>query len=412
MYRIERKSIGKKISLLLLLLLLVMVYLNEWRGRFGEEMKSGMGDRVVSTCFPIFSFVNERSHETGLADFVCNIIMQEFPIYHYAQEDLQVLMQTESADVYQLIEQMEGREEESRDGINVDDEMNLALLEENQRAKEDKSVEADAAAGEFIPSLSKAVTYNMEDYRDFDRLMKEFYVVDSTTMTDSTQLNIDKLLGKDMRLQNAADKPQILIYHTHSQEDFIDSVPGDKTMTIMGAGERLAQILREKYGFNVVHHEGEYDVVSRDNAYTNAAPGVEKVLAENPSIEVVIDLHRDEVKEDRKLVVDQNGKPTATFMFFNGLSRTKQTGDIAYLQNPYIDDNLAFSFQMQLVSNEYYPGITRKIYLKGYRYNMHYKPKTLLIELGAQTNTVEEIMNACEPLAHILSMVLTNEGET
>ena len=64
---------------------------------------------------------------------------------------------------------------------------------------------------------------------------------------------------------------------------------------------------------------------------------------------------------------------------------------------------------MQMVSNEYYPGITRKIYLKGYRYNMHYRGKTLLIELGAQTNTVEEIMNACDPLAHILSLVLTGE---
>ena len=65
---------------------------------------------------------------------------------------------------------------------------------------------------------------------------------------------------------------------------------------------------------------------------------------------------------------------------------------------------------MQVISNEYYPGITRKIYLKGYRYNMHYRGKSLLIELGAQTNTVEEIMNACDPLAHILSLVLAGEA--
>ena len=65
---------------------------------------------------------------------------------------------------------------------------------------------------------------------------------------------------------------------------------------------------------------------------------------------------------------------------------------------------------MQVAANEYYPGITRKIYLKGYRYNMHYRGKTLLIELGAQTNTVEEIMNAIDPLAHILSIVLNGEA--
>lgn len=67
---------------------------------------------------------------------------------------------------------------------------------------------------------------------------------------------------------------------------------------------------------------------------------------------------------------------------------------------------MAFSFQMQAKCNEYYPGFTRRIYLKGYRYNMHVRPKTLLVELGAQTNTVEEAINALEPLAHVLSMVL------
>ena len=64
---------------------------------------------------------------------------------------------------------------------------------------------------------------------------------------------------------------------------------------------------------------------------------------------------------------------------------------------------------MQATASEYYPGFTRKIYLKGYRYNMQYRGKTLLIELGAQTNTLEEAMNACPPLAHILSLVLSGE---
>ena len=67
---------------------------------------------------------------------------------------------------------------------------------------------------------------------------------------------------------------------------------------------------------------------------------------------------------------------------------------------------------MQLAAEEYYPGITRRIYLKGYRYNLHYRPKSLLIELGAQTNTVEEAMNACGPLAHVISLVLNGENKT
>ena len=62
---------------------------------------------------------------------------------------------------------------------------------------------------------------------------------------------------------------------------------------------------------------------------------------------------------------------------------------------------------MQLSAAEYYPGYTRKIYLKGYRFNMHYCPKTLLVEVGAQTNTVQEAKNAMVPLADILNKVLS-----
>ena len=108
--------------------------------------------------------------------------------------------------------------------------------------------------------------------------------------------------------------------------------------------------------------------------------------------------------------MDLQGRPTAQFMFFNGMSRTKK-GKIDYLENPYLADNLAFSFQMQVTCNEYYPGIARRIYLKAYRYNMHLCPKTLLIELGAQTNTMEEIWNACEPLAHVLDLVLSGQQQ-
>ena len=88
------------------------------------------------------------------------------------------------------------------------------------------------------------------------------------------------------------------------------------------------------------------------------------------------------------------------------MSRTKANGPIEYLKNPYIEDNLAFSLQMQLAAQKY-PGFTRRIYLKSYRYNMHVTPKTLLVEAGAQTNTVEEMRNAMEILAETLDTVLT-----
>ncbi len=218
-------------------------------------------------------------------------------------------------------------------------------------------------------------------------------------------------MGFDAAMKQDNSKVQILVYHTHSQEAYIDSAAGDSSESIVGVGEHLCDILRTKYGFNVLHHTGEYDVESRDYAYSNAMAGLDKVLAENPSIEVMIDLHRDQTNADTKLVTTIQDRPTARYMFFNGLCYTNSLGTLENLPNPYVQDNLSFAFQMHLAAEEYYPGLTRRIYLKGYRYNLHFRPKSLLIELGSQTNTLEEAMNACDPLAHILAMVLNGQNK-
>ena len=293
----------------------------------------------------------------------------------------------------------------------ISEELLLPQSEETQQtALIPESVEAIAgtALSNFRPAVQQ-VQIDRTQLADYETLVRNFYAIDANTMAGSDQLSVEKLLGMDMTLPQEGDGPQILIYHTHSQEAFADSVPGDVNTGIVGVGECLTKILTEQYGYRVLHHTGQYDVETRDNAYSRALPAVEQILAENPSIQVIIDLHRDEVAEETKLVTDIQGRPTARFMFFNGLSRTRKTGDIDYLANENQEANLAFSFQMQLKAAEYYPGLTRRIYLKGYRYNMHLRPRTLLVELGAQNNTVEEAINACDPLAHILDMVLKGE---
>lgn len=293
----------------------------------------------------------------------------------------------------------------------ISEELLLPQPEETQQtALIPESVEATAgtALSNFRPAVQQ-VQIDRTQLADYETLVRNFYAIDANTMAGSDQLSVEKLLGMDMTLPQEGDGPQILIYHTHSQEAFADSVPGDVNTGIVGVGECLTKILTEQYGYRVLHNTGQYDVETRDNAYSRALPAVEQILAENPSIQVIIDLHRDEVAEETKLVTDIQGRPTARFMFFNGLSRTRKTGDIDYLANKNQEANLAFSFQMQLKAAEYYPGLTRRIYLKGYRYNMHLRPRTLLVELGAQNNTVEEAINACDPLAHILDMVLKGE---
>lgn len=305
------------------------------------------------------------------------------------------------------------------DALHLEGSMESALQEENNRyltAQEEAERQTQEEAAEeteeddermFVQAEEKSYRYRWEDLTDYQSLIKAFYAVDSTTVAGEELLRADALLEKDMSIHGSTDAPQILIYHTHSKESFVDSVPGDENNGIVGAGEYLAKLLRERYGYNVIHNSGCYDE-DRDYAYSNSLPAIESILAENPSIEAVIDLHRDEMPKDRRLVLDMQGRPTAQFMFFNGLCRTKK-GPIEQLENPYLADNLSLSFQMQAACNEYYPGIARRIYLKAYRYNMHLCPKSLLIELGAQNNTEEEIHNACDVLAHVLHLVFSGK---
>ena len=247
-----------------------------------------------------------------------------------------------------------------------------------------------------------------EKLKDFDYLVSRFYSIDKTTTIGSDQLDAVKMASVDLVVPKNPDIAQILIYHTHSQEGYKDTAPGDESKTVVALGERLAKEL-EAFGYGVMHDRTSFDKENRDYAYSNAEPVIQKLLDDNPSIEVVIDVHRDGVGENTHLVTEIDGKQTAQFMFFNGLSRTTANGDIEYLKNPYINDNLAFSFRLQLAANEMYPGLARRIYLKGYRYNMHFRPKSILVEVGAQTNTYEEAENAMKPLAEILNKVLSGE---
>lgn len=298
--------------------------------------------------------------------------------------------------------QTTGGENMKDPGINVIEQMQF----ENQQAAAALAPDISVSAG-FVPHTVKLAQIDMTSLQDYETLVENFYTIDKSTMIGSDQLNVEKMLSVDMRISKEAEGPQILIYHTHSQEGFADSVEGDSSTTIVGVGEYLAQLLTDEYGYQVLHHTGQYDVPSRDDAYSVALPEIEKLLTQNPQIQVVIDLHRDAMDENTRLVTEVDGRPTARFMFFNGLSRTRKTGNISYLYNENLDNNLAFSFQLQKAALEYYPGLTRKIYLKAYRYNMHLRPHNLLIELGAQNNTLEEARNACLPLAHLLDMVLS-----
>lgn len=349
-------------------------------------------DQAQQMYLPVLSWVN-RTPEKGIGEWIREKALAWIPLVSYAEDHAAYDSSLEDEETLARILEAQANDENV-----VDENGNLI-------GEPDKS-ETDAAA------VTPAVDTSIEKLRDFEYLLGNFYTVDSSTMIDSDQLNADDLLGRSMKIDTGTDGPKVLIYHTHSQEEFADSTPGDTSTSIVGVGEYLTQLLNEK-GIETIHDTGVYDIIDgkldRSNAYEYAGEAVEKILAENPTVEVLIDLHRDGVAEGTHLVTEINGKPTAKIMFFNGLSRSRTNGNIDYLPNPYIQDNLAFSLQMQIDAENKYPGFVRHIYLRAYRYNLHLKPKSLLVEAGAQTNTVEEMMNAMEVLSEMLEDVLVGE---
>lgn len=313
-------------------------------------------------------------------------------------EDLEAVAEENSA---ALLEDMEGENSEAVKTAERESEMNAA---ESETGTEYVETLAGIPTGEI---------YSKKALLDADFLLEHFYTVDPTTSANSSLINGSDLLEKDLTIDLQGEKPKILIYHTHSQEGYADSEAGNSSDTVVGVGERLKKVLEEKYQIAVYHDLSVYDMQDgkedRNMAYSQAAVAVQNILEENPSIEVTIDLHRDGVPDNVHLAAEINGKDTAQIMFLNGLCRNSN-GDINdFAQNQNLSDNLAFSLQLQLKAKAYFPELVRHIYLRAYRYNLHFKPRSLLVEVGAQNNTVEEAKNAMEPLADILYAVLSGK---
>ena len=393
--------------------------------RFLEAWEKTTGELLL----PGVTLLGEKGTEKSFTDQVLEAALT--PWYYEEARDyvngqqktqdneayLEYIIENDSTDYYQLMqEENEAAEgtEETNDSKKPDGTENKDAMEESEEGTEqseqteqpEQTEQNNFSEGpELSPRETPQYQYEEGALEDYDKLVKAFYVIDENTKAGPDKLDVTSFETMDFTVPKHTEEPVILIYHTHSKEDFCNSREGRAEDTVVGAGRQLAALL-EAYGYRVLHDETAFDSESRDYAYSNALPHVEQVLKEHPEIQVVIDLHRDEMPEETHLVSEVDGKRCARYMFFNGMSYLRGKGEISYLENPFREENLGFSFQLQKTSNEYYPGLARRIYLKAYRYNLHLRPASVLIELGAQNNTVEEIMNSCVPLAQVLDMVL------
>ena len=331
---------------------------------------------------PALADTKERTVKQDLTDGVIRMVM---PVLSYQEQpDWEEEQQEEE---YELILKAEAQAEEQKNPLDLEQWISERRQTETENKEEENPVSRE---------------------EEFASLLNHYFSMDAATTIDSERLN-SSLLDMDMTIDPEMEGPQILIYHSHSQEGFTDTIEGDDTTTIVGVGDYLTDLLTNTYGYTVIHDRGVYDlidgVLDRNVAYDYSGEAVERWLSQYPQIQVIIDLHRDGV-DGKKFVMEYDGKQTAQLMYILGMSCTADGQEITYLPNPYIKENIAFALQMQKIAEQRAPGLMRNIYLMAYRFNLHYRPKSILLEAGTQLNTLEEEKNAMEVFAKILDQEL------
>lgn len=192
--------------------------------------------------------------------------------------------------------------------------------------------------------------------------------------------------------------PAVLILHTHTSESY--TYTGgykedgayrtlDEQYNMLRVGQALEQALKQA-GIGVVHDRSFHDYPSYNGAYTHARRTVEDYLELYPSIRLVIDLHRDAIADSRGNQLAYTAGDTAQLMLVIGTNHENWT------------ENMAFAVKLQARLEQLQPGLCRPMALRGQRFNQDLCPATVLIEVGAAGNTLEQALNAIDPLSRAI----------
>lgn len=216
--------------------------------------------------------------------------------------------------------------------------------------------------------------------------------------------NLDKLLAEPLEWDLTGTEPTVLILHTHATESYTrrneryeessDYRTLDEHYNMLSLGDRTAQLLQEQ-GITVLHDRTLHDYPSYNGSYNHARKTIQKALKEHPTIQLILDLHRDAAESGKgqlrtKATVDS--KSSAQLMFVLG------TG-VGGLGNDHWQENLALAAKLHILLERQNPGIMRPISLRGQRFNQDLHPHALLVEIGAAGNSHEEALTAAEALA-------------
>ncbi|MBQ7099737.1 MAG: stage II sporulation protein P [Oscillospiraceae bacterium] len=229
---------------------------------------------------------------------------------------------------------------------------------------------------------------------------------DAIGLDNGTSLRPDvgALLAEPLELELRGDGPRVLILHSHTTEsftggDYAETSPYrtlDPAHNMLALGAEVAAILEEA-GIGVIHDTAFHDYPSYNGSYTHAAQSTRAILEEYPSIQLILDLHRDAAETETGQMAtacDLGGKRAAQLMFVLGTDER--------LKHPDWERNLSLALKLQTILETENPGICRDLNLTRNRYNQHLGDYALIVEIGAAGNTLDEARLAARELAEAI----------
>ena len=233
---------------------------------------------------------------------------------------------------------------------------------------------------------------------------------DSVTFKNSAGVKIDagELITRPLDWDLTGEEPTVLILHTHATESYTRSAGEkyeesaafrtlDEGYNMLSVGDHLAELL-EAGGIPVLHDRSLHDYPSYSGSYSSARKAMESQLKEHPTIQLVLDLHRDasaDLNNQMRTKATVNGQSSAQIMLVVG---TNASG----LKHPNWKDNLALALKFQVQLERCASGICRSINLRAQRFNQDESAGALLVEVGAAGNTHAEALTAIEVLAQAI----------
>lgn len=229
-----------------------------------------------------------------------------------------------------------------------------------------------------------------------------------TAVANGTDFDVKGYLDDAVSMpQFTAGKPAVLIYHTHTTECYRNekgiSNTTDETQNVIAVGEAMAEIFEEN-GYETIHVKEIFNQPDFSGAYTHSRAAVEKILKENPTVQVVLDVHRDAISSngvDYYPVTEVEGRQAAQVMLVCGT-------DAKGLSHPTWQKNFTYALQLSRKMGELYGQLSRPVNLRRDRFNTHFTPHTLLLEVGSAANTLSQAVYGGELTARAMIALWNN----